>query len=377
MIFNDLFLFIEANIAAGKTELCDLIDRMKSDIIEVLKRRSIVNMLTGRDIQVIKEPVDEWIEEFCAEVEEELEEVDPKTGEKRHIKKIVKKNILQMFYDDPKRYALMFQHLVFSTRIRKIERMRKPGLNIIERSVFSDREVFAQTCVTHPVEKKAYDHLYEFMLDTTGLPCDGFIYLRCDPETCFRRGQKRGREEEKSGVTLEYLTRLHQKHEAWLMNPELKDKVFVIDVSEDMNQEQYEVYMLRKFFEAINFFVEKNRIISSVKRFREENKIDNEIVPSTKLTRKSSTTFVSVKTKIHSISTECLSPSISSRTVSISTKDGDSELEDGDVTFNIDEKGNLTVETNLYADDEDDKIDFEDDIELSSEIDTGLVVGTN
>lgn len=348
-MFNDLFLFIEANIAAGKTEFCDLIERMRSIITAALASRSIVNPSRGRGIQVIKEPVDEWTDEFCAEIEEEVEEIDSETGLKKLVKKKVVKNILQMFYDDPKRYALMFQHLVFTTRIRKIERLRLPGLNIIERSVFSDREVFARTCIDHSVEKKIYDHLYEFMLDTTGLPCDGFIYLKCDPETCFRRGQKRGRKEEKSGVTLEYLTKLHKKHEEWLMDPKLKDKVFIIDVSKDMEDDQYEVYMLQKFFEAINFFIEKSRTVSSIKRFREENKINEEMIPTAKLTRKASVTSISVKTKVHTLFNEETSPGPVSRSMSISTKYDSAGSDDEKVTFNIDEKGDVTIETNLYA----------------------------
>lgn len=44
---------------------------------------------------------------------------------------------------------------------------------------------------------------------------DGFIYLRAEPSTCFRRMNVRNRAEEGS-VPMEYLESLHDKHENWL-----------------------------------------------------------------------------------------------------------------------------------------------------------------
>ncbi len=56
-----------------------------------------------------------------------------------------------------------------------------------------------------------------------GLVPDGFIYLAASPETCMRRMSARGRGEE-GGVSLDYLSNLHSKHEEWLrqgaMRPE-------------------------------------------------------------------------------------------------------------------------------------------------------------
>ena len=46
--------------------------------------------------------------------------------------------------------------------------------------------------------------------------CDGVIYIRCDPDTSFRRITERNREEEKK-ISLEYIKRIHQLHEQWLV----------------------------------------------------------------------------------------------------------------------------------------------------------------
>lgn len=54
-----------------------------------------------------------------------------------------------------------------------------------------------------------------------GLVPDGFIYLHASPETCMRRMSLRGRGEE-GGVTMDYLSNLHTKHEEWLRQGTLR-----------------------------------------------------------------------------------------------------------------------------------------------------------
>ena len=44
---------------------------------------------------------------------------------------------------------------------------------------------------------------------------DGFIYLRALPETCNARMALRNRSEE-TGIRMDYLEKLHEKHERWL-----------------------------------------------------------------------------------------------------------------------------------------------------------------
>lgn len=47
---------------------------------------------------------------------------------------------------------------------------------------------------------------------------DLIFYLRTSPETCLERLKRRGRHEEVSTISLDYLKNLHDLHESWLCN---------------------------------------------------------------------------------------------------------------------------------------------------------------
>jgi deoxyadenosine/deoxycytidine kinase len=81
----------------------------------------------------------------------------------------------------------------------------------------------------------------------------GFIYLRCEPEISFERIQKRKRSGEEN-ISLEYLKKLHRKHDDWLLN-EKKTKVLVLDASTDFerNPEKF-IQQVKEYF-WYNIFV--------------------------------------------------------------------------------------------------------------------------
>ena len=47
------------------------------------------------------------------------------------------------------------------------------------------------------------------------LPLKGIIYLKCSPELCLKRVKNRGRKGEEN-LDLEYLRKVHEKHEIWI-----------------------------------------------------------------------------------------------------------------------------------------------------------------
>ena len=63
---------------------------------------------------------------------------------------------------------------------------------------------------------------------------DIVIYLKCNPETCYKRIQQRNRNSEQT-ISLEYLERLHSKYEK-LYNNNLNVKVIEVDATQPINK---------------------------------------------------------------------------------------------------------------------------------------------
>ncbi|OGB86096.1 hypothetical protein A3J41_02195 [candidate division TM6 bacterium RIFCSPHIGHO2_12_FULL_38_8] len=176
---NSPIVFIEGNIGAGK-----------STLIKILQKHLPFVVLT-------LEPCDEW----------------------QHVQG---HNLLHTFYQNPSRWACLFQIYASMTRIRKQQKEAwlADKVQIMERSWFSDRYCFAQ--MLHKAEKindlewAVYEQMWDWYMRNTDLPL-GFIYLRVLPEECFKRLQKRNRSEE-AGVPLAYLQELHACHEHLLID---------------------------------------------------------------------------------------------------------------------------------------------------------------
>jgi len=182
---------IEGNISVGKTTF---LQRIASEC----------EALQGV-VDVVPEPVDKW------------QNVVGKTKDG----KPTSFNLLDEFYRAPERYAYTFQNFVFYTRFLQEQTTRhEPSpLRLMERSVFSDRMVFCESLAEanwmNEMEMSVYDSWFDHVIGTNEqLIPSGFIYLRAQPNTCHERLNGRGRKEE-AGVSLEYLSQLHDKHEKW------------------------------------------------------------------------------------------------------------------------------------------------------------------
>ncbi len=161
-------------------------------------------------------------------------------------------NLLELFYKDPKRWAYSFQSYAFVSRIAHQQshaRINPYPSQLLERSIYSDRYCFAANCYElgymNALEWKMYQEWFASLTKSYGMQPDGFIYLRTKPETCFARLQKRRRHEE-AQVSLAYIKRLHDKHEAWLINKDgiaesLKSvPVLVLDCDEEFETSKAE-----------------------------------------------------------------------------------------------------------------------------------------
>lgn len=202
---NKAFFVVDGNIGAGKTTFL----------------RIIADYLSAH---VVFEPVAKWQKIIGTE------------------------NLLENFYRDTPRWAYTFQSYAFVTRILEQETHaleHAEPVQILERSVFSDRYCFAKNCFElgfmTELEWKLYQDWFSWLVDNYVIRPNGFIYLRVDPMTCHQRLIKRERKEE-TGVSFEYLQRLHNKHEDWLVQKKdvtsyVKNiPVLVLDCNEDFEQ---------------------------------------------------------------------------------------------------------------------------------------------
>ncbi len=169
---------IEGNIAAGKSTLGKKLEQ------------------TGK-FAFLPEPVSEWQEGFEG-------------------------NLLEMFYRDQKRWGFTFQMAAFCTRAKTWDEVLKKTDHsrvVMERSIYSDRYIFAKNCyeqgLINATEWSIYERLWAWLQEKWCIEPDAIIYINTDPLLCHERIANRERREEAS-IPLDYLYQLHRAHEDWL-----------------------------------------------------------------------------------------------------------------------------------------------------------------
>nr|XP_045008692.1 deoxyguanosine kinase, mitochondrial isoform X2 [Jaculus jaculus] len=162
-----------------------------------------------------------------------------------------------MMYREPARWSYTFQTFSFMSRLKvqlepfpkKLIQTKKP-IQIFERSVYSDRYVFAKNLFENgslsDIEWHIYQDWHSFLLQAFAnrVCVHGFIYLQASPQICLKRLYQRARVEEK-GIQLAYLEQLHGQHEDWFIHKSTKlhfealqsVPVLVLDVTDDFSEE--------------------------------------------------------------------------------------------------------------------------------------------
>lgn len=172
-------------------------------------------------------------------------------------------NLLDNFYRDTKRWGYTFQTYAFVSRVVEQEKfLSQPGNQalVLERSVYSDRYCFAKNAfemgLMSELEWDLYKNWFSWLVESYTVAPTGFIYLRVEPEICFKRMQQRGRTEEHT-VPLSYINLLHNKHEDWLLQKNnIADylqnlPVLVLDCNRDFEHDlkvQTDLFMQVKHF---------------------------------------------------------------------------------------------------------------------------------
>lgn len=167
---------IEGNIGSGKSSLLAKLKESSPELI------------------FLQEPVDEW---------NTIKDADGTT-------------ILEKYYQDQGRWAFAFQMMAFITRVRQFKAAPKNVVVITERSVFTDREIFAKMLHdSGKISNIEYTIYLKWFDDLVGdLTIDGVIYVNTTPEVCEQRIQKRARPGET--ISFDYLEQCDIYHERWL-----------------------------------------------------------------------------------------------------------------------------------------------------------------
>ena len=125
--------------------------------------------------------------------------------------------ILENYYKNQTKWAFAFQMMAFITRVKQFRDISKDVTVIMERSVFTDRNIFAKMLfdsgkindIEYAIYLKWFDEL------VGNLTVDGVIYVNTTPEVCEQRIQKRARLGE-APIEFEYLAKCDQYHGEWL-----------------------------------------------------------------------------------------------------------------------------------------------------------------
>ncbi len=168
------------------------------------------------------------------------------------------KNILELFYNDKKRWSYSFQNIACITRMIKIEETIKNTNKkyiFLDRSLGTDYNVFEKMLYDNgdisEIEHKMYNlwcsFYKKYVRDNDKIV---YIYLKSKPSICLERIKKRNRIEEKS-ITIEYLEKLNEYHDTWLLNSEYSNNTIIIDCNDDFENN------LEKQNEMINIIKNK------------------------------------------------------------------------------------------------------------------------
>jgi len=155
---------------------------------------------------------------------------------KPHYEAVDDNPYLDDFYAEMERWSFNLQVFFLNSRFRQILELRKSGKAIIQdRTIYEDAHIFAPNLHSMGLmtnrDFNNYHSLFELM-ENLVTPPDLMIYLRADISTLVGQIHRRGREYE-SSISIEYLSRLNERYEAWISKYS-KGKLLIIDV-DDLN----------------------------------------------------------------------------------------------------------------------------------------------
>jgi deoxyadenosine/deoxycytidine kinase len=213
---SHIIISLDGNIGAGKSTLL----------------AEIRNKL--HDVHIVDEPVGQWTA----------------------LKNAEGKNLLELFYEDKKRWAYTFQNCAILTRLKNIQdavenldsTMKGPQVIITERSVLTDKHVFAEMLHDAGDIDPLEWELYESWFNIFGkkYPVRGIVYVSTSANTSKDRIKIRNRQGE-DRIGLDYLDALDSQHKKWVENTNIP----VLTLSTEVG------VPVEKNIEEIKSFIEK------------------------------------------------------------------------------------------------------------------------
>ena len=184
---NNIIVSIEGNIGSGKSTL---VEKLKS--IYAIEDNSY--NFNVDNIIFLQEPVNEW------------EDIKNENGN----------TMLELFYKDQNKYAFSFQMMAYISRLSLLKKTceeNKNSIIITERSLFTDRDVFAKMLYDEKKISLENYTIYMKWFDTfiNMFHISHIIYIDTSPNICFERIEKRNRNGE-SSIEISYLEQVHNYH---------------------------------------------------------------------------------------------------------------------------------------------------------------------
>lgn len=226
---------IEGNIGSGKSTLLKHLKEYveKHSTIHSnlasneIKTHNNCTFKLNRKIIFLKEPVEEW---------DTIRDSEGKT-------------MLEKFYANQIAYSFSFQMMAYISRLvymKEAIEQNPDAVIITERSLYTDREVFAKMLFD---DKKIEDVNYQIYLKwfdafAKDYPVNKIIYVKADPNICSERIEKRHRHGEES-IPLEYLTKCHEYHNEMIRKYEKDYDQLILNGNIDIqnNQKQIEAWL--------------------------------------------------------------------------------------------------------------------------------------
>jgi deoxyadenosine/deoxycytidine kinase len=182
---NVKFVSIEGNIGSGKSTLLENLREFYAN---------------NHNVIFLKEPVDEW------------SEIKDENGI----------TILEKFYGDQEKYSFSFQMMAYVSRLKvlrdalkafKHSDTQKQTIIITERSLYTDKMVFAKMLYDSGKIENINYQIYLNWFDTFSeeFPVHKVIYVKTDPEECYKRIQMRSRDGEMN-ISCDYLINCSSYH---------------------------------------------------------------------------------------------------------------------------------------------------------------------